>query len=324
MKEKINISNIKKINLIKKTNIFSKLNEKELNTIGNYIDCYNYKKGDKIYVEGSMIDSLFIIDQGEVKIIKNNEDFACFINGECFHELDLFDKEPENTTAIAEKNTNLLVFPKTGKLFKDVIFEHPDIFAKILYELSGNIAKRIRKANKLISERIPWIEDLRKKIKKDKLTGLYNLVYLKEDFPSLIDQAKDSISFVMIKPDNFKEINDTYGHEAGDNTLKFIADLLKNSLRRNDIPIRYKGDEFAIILPNSKPKDAIQIAKNLNNKIIKKNIKEITKENDFYLKFSMGIATYPIHTKDHSTLIKLSYDKMYEARNSGGNKIISI
>ena len=139
MKEKVKIPNNKKIDLIKNINIFSKLNEKELNIIGNYIDCYNYSKGDNIYVEGSMIDSLFIIDNGEVKIIKNNEEFACFINGECFHELDLLDKEPENTTAIAEKNTNLLVFPKAGILFTDILNKHPDISAKILYELLVNI-----------------------------------------------------------------------------------------------------------------------------------------------------------------------------------------
>ena len=76
MKKKVKIPNNKKINLIKKTNIFSKLNDIELNTIGKYIDCYNYNKGDKIYVEGSMIDSLFIIDHGEVSIIKNNGEFG--------------------------------------------------------------------------------------------------------------------------------------------------------------------------------------------------------------------------------------------------------
>ena len=323
MKKKVKIPNNKKIDLIKRTNIFSKLNEKELNIIEKYIDCYNYSKSDNIYVEGSMIDSLFIINYGEVRIIKNNEDFACFINGECFHELNLLDKEPENTTAIAEKNTNLLIFPKSGVLFNDILCKHPDISAKILYELLVNIAKRIREANKLISEKIPWIEDLRKKIKRDKLTGLYNIIYLEEDLPLIINQLGEKISLIMIKPDNFKDINDNFGHEAGDNTLKFISSFLKNSLRRNDIPIRYKGDEFAIILPNTETKDATHIAENLINKITSKNIKEFI-NNDFYLKFSMGIATYPDHTRDYSTFIKLSYDKMYEARNSGGNKFLSL
>ena len=128
----------------------------------------------------------------------------------------------------------------------------------------------------------------------------------------------------MLKPDNFKDVNDTYGHDAGDNTLKFISSFLKNSLRRNDIPIRYKGDEFAIILPNTETKNAIHIAKNLKEKISSNNIKSIIKKNDFYLKFSMGIATYPVHSMDYSTFIKIAYDKMYEARNSGGNKIFSL
>ena len=179
----------------------------------------------------------------------------------------VLDKEPENTTAIAEKNTILLVFPKSGVLFKDILNKYPDISAKILYELLVNIAKRIREANKLISEKIPWIEDLRKKIKKDKLTGLYNIIYLEEDLPSLINQLGEKISLLMIKPDNFKEINDNFGHDAGDNTLKFISSFLKNSLRRNDTPIRYKGDEFTIILPNTDTKDATHIAENLQKKI---------------------------------------------------------
>src|SRR4030067_3597380 len=102
MKEKIIVPDEKKINLIKKTNIFSILNKKDLNIIKDYFDCYTFNKGDLIYTEGSIVYDFFIIEQGEVKIIKNNEDIAHFIEGEYFHELALLGEEPENTTAIAE------------------------------------------------------------------------------------------------------------------------------------------------------------------------------------------------------------------------------
>lgn len=324
MKEKIIFPDEKKIDLIKNINIFSTLNKKELNIIKDYTDCYNYKKDDKIYTEGSVVYGLFIIFQGEVKIIKNSEDIAHFIKGEYFHELDLLGEEPENTTAIAEKDSSLLIFPKKGTLLNDIILKEPDIFAKIFHELLVNISKRIRQANKLISERIPWIEDLRKKIKRDKLTGSYNRIFLEEDFPAILNESSDNISLIMIKPDNFKKINDSYGHDAGDNAIIFLSNFLKKSLRKNDILIRYRGDEFAVILPRTNIDEAVNISKNLLKKIINTNIKDITKGDDLFLTFSIGIATYPIHTKNNLTLIKLAFDKMYEALKNGGNRALSL
>ncbi len=323
MKEKIILpDDDKKIDLIKNINIFSTLNKKELNIIIDYTDCYSYKKEDKIYTEGSIVYGIFIISRGEVKIIKNNEDIAHFINGEYFHELDLLGEEPENTTAIAEKDSNLLIFPKKGTLLKDIILKEPVIFAKILHELLADISKRIRQANKIISERIPWIEDLRKKIKRDKLTGSYNRIFLEEDFPAILNESSENTSLIMIKPDNFKKINDTYGHDAGDNAIIFLSNFLKKTLRKNDITVRYRGDEFAVILPRTNIDEAINISKNLLNKIIITNIKDITKGEDCFLTFSIGAASYPFHAKDHHSLIKLTFDKMYEALKNGGNKVL--
>lgn len=324
MKEKIIFSDEKKITLLKNVNIFSTLNKKELNIIKDYTDGYSYKKDDEIYSKGGFVYGLFIIDQGEVKIIKNNEDIANFINGEYFHELDLLGEEPESTTAVAEKYSSLLIFPKKGTLLKDIILKEPGIFAKILRELLSNISKRIRQVNELISERIPWIEDLRKIIKKDKLTGIYNRIFLEEDFPSILNQSKEHVGLIMIKPDNFKKINDSYGHDAGDKVLIFLSNFLKNSIRKNDILVRYRGDEFAVILPRTNINEAINISKNLLKKIININLKSITKGDDLFLTFSIGAAAYPVHAKDNLTLIKLSFDKMYEAAKNGGNLVLSL
>ena len=314
--------------LLKKVSIFSQLGEEELKLLAKYSGYYRYKKGYTIFCADSLSDELFVIKEGSVVISKKTNDgtyvyLARFIKEESFGELDLLDTIPRQATATADEDTEVLIFPRKEVLFQDILYDHPDVFAPILYKLMVIIAGRIRTNNKMISERTPWVQDLRKLLYRDKLTGLYNLTFLEEEYGTLLPGYGKESSLLFVKPDNFKDINDTYGHEAGDNALIFLSKTIRSLIREEDIAIRYKGNEIAIILPNTDKESAISIANSIRAGIHSINISNITNGDDFFISMSAGLSMYPEDSEDGKTLVDLSYKKLYMARNQGGNATIT-
>ncbi len=317
-----------KIQLLRNASLFSKLREAELEIVAAYSDYYTFKKGDIIFREGSSAEELYIIKSGEVLISRekeNNEsiDVARFISNEYFGELNLLIHNPRTATAIAEKDTTLLTFPVKGLDFREVLEKHPEISARILHKFLATIASRIRNTNKLISERTPWIRDLRRQLFSDKLTGLYNRSFIEEDFAVLLPRYGATTSLFMIKPDNFKEINDNFGHDAGDTVLRLIAIFFQSILREDDIAVRYRGDEFAAILPNTSAEEAYKIAEDLRSAIGDMDISNATNGELRNITISIGLSVYPDHAANSIMLADRAHEKMFEAREKGGNRILS-
>jgi diguanylate cyclase (GGDEF)-like protein len=145
----------------------------------------------------------------------------------------------------------------------------------------------------MLYEKSPWIWELHKQVLGDKLTGLYNSNYLREDFINLIPHLGMSAALLMIKPDNFKDINDRFGHEAGDRALQLLAIFLQSELKENDIGIRYHGDEFAAILVDTGKDEAVSRCKSINSAFTGLDLSGITGSDDIKLKVSIGVALYP-------------------------------
>ena len=315
-----------KVTLLRNISIFSRLDEQDLQIIAQHSQFSTYQKGDIIFSEGSTGNELYLVRDGEVLITKltvdgEERDIARFIHGEAFGEMDLFENATRTATARAEKDSTLLVFPMRGKRLIDIMQGNSDIFARILNELLSIIAGRIRHTNKLISEKTQWVEGLRKQMIHDKLTGLYNRTFLEEDLGTHLPRYGNSTSLMIIKPDNFKHINDTFGHDAGDRVLRLLADTISSSLRDDDIAIRYRGDEFAAVLPGIMGAEARGIAESVQSAISTIDTREFTDNQSVHLTVSIGVATYPLHAEDHLTLIDKAHELMWDARNSGGNQI---
>jgi len=318
-----------KIALLKKAEIFSKLQHRELDVIAKYSELKTYPDNEVIFKSGSLGNALYIIKQGEVRIInrtENNEEreIAHFIKGECFGEIDFFENAPRTADAAAETETILLCFPTAGILFTNILEEHPSICARILHKLVTLVAGRIRYTNKLVSEKVPWIEDLRKQVLYDKLTGLYNRSFLDEDFKVQLPNYGEKTSLLVIKPDNFKEVNDRFGHAAGDKVLRVLADMVKAKLASNDIGIRLRGDEFALVLPDQNLEKAQTIAEELKETIFNFNMQDFIGDEDFHLTASIGVAAYPLHTHEAQELVTKAFDTMWQARTDGGNRVLLV
>jgi diguanylate cyclase (GGDEF)-like protein len=160
-------------------------------------------------------------------------------------------------------------------------------------------------------------EELYKLSTKDSLCGLYNRLSLMEKLKWVIGKAqrdKSEFALIFIDLDNFKNINDSKGHDFGDEILQEVAALLFEAIRENDFVARFGGDEFVIILPDFKDETSIiNIAQR-----IQKQFQTLT--DHALITASMGIAIYPKDGKDASTLLKNADIAMYKAKELGKSK----
>lgn len=158
---------------------------------------------------------------------------------------------------------------------------------------------------------------------KDGLTKLYIYRHFYSLLETELKRAKrynHILSLLMMDIDNFKNINDTYGHLVGDRVLKEIAATIKNTIRNIDVPARYGGEEFTVILPETTSKDARIIAERLRKNIeaIKIGIDESTVIRPTV---SIGIAEFPSCSENEKDLIDCADKALYKAKNDGKNCI---
>ena len=331
------------IGILKVLGVFQSLNSDELAVIAQNSTWRSFRKGEVVYPNTSDEDGgtgrIYTVQQGEVLITKSGDEhrditLATFVAGESFGELSLFDRGIADTTARCEEDTTLLIFPGARKPDRaaaqaETLFsKHPEIKAKILRTLMAIVARRIRITNRLIVEKSPWVQELRRQVMLDKLTGLYNAGYLEEDFLRLLEQKPEGTCFLMIKPDNLKTLNDSYGHQAGDRTLQLMASELRGQLAERGIPIRYKGDVFSVILPQMGLEAARETAEQIRAGMSKIDVSEVSRESanprtDLGITVSVGVAAYPNGGASADKLIERAYENLFTARNRGGDRICS-
>jgi diguanylate cyclase (GGDEF)-like protein len=316
-----------KVELLGGVSIFSDLSESDLQTVARYCRYYRYDSGEVIFEEGSRGEKLYIIQKGEVLITKhrgeNDMDIARFIAGESFGELELLDEAPHTTVATAQKPCSLLQFPGKDIQFRDLLERHASIFAPVLHRLLVMIAERIRSTNKLISENSPWVQDLRRQLHTDKLTGLYNRTYLEEDFAELLPMHGEGTALIMVKPDRFKDINDRFGHEAGDRVLQAMAAALRSTVDKRGSAARYRGDEFALIIPAAGLKEARELAEKVARDLREIKIDELAGPGALPITVSVGIGIYPRDGRSNLELLQRSFELMFMARGDGGDRVLS-
>ncbi len=159
---------------------------------------------------------------------------------------------------------------------------------------------------------------------KDHLTDLFNRRHLDNILPMISATAKrrnEKIGFLLIDMDHFKQVNDTYGHKAGDTVLKTLSEILKKCTRNGDIIIRYGGEEFLVILQNIKNcNEAYLIAEKIRKEI--QNTPIDIQGTVLNKTISIGVSVYPNHCKEPKECIKLADEALYKAKKSGRNKIV--
>lgn len=152
----------------------------------------------------------------------------------------------------------------------------------------------------------------------DELTGLLNRSYLNERLPEEISRSHREgykMSFVMIDVDNFKSYNDNFGHAEGDKALQLVAQCLKDVLRGEDVAVRFGGEEFSILLPQTTLDKAAMIAERLREKVA------AIEFHDRQMTISIGVADCSDTPCTAQEVIKWADDALYEAKRRGKNNV---
>ncbi|MDD2653437.1 MAG: bifunctional diguanylate cyclase/phosphodiesterase [Sulfurimonas sp.] len=155
----------------------------------------------------------------------------------------------------------------------------------------------------------------KKKIFTDPLTKTFNRNYL-EEISSVLNLGNYSLA--MLDLDKFKIINDTYGHKAGDYVLSHASQIIKNSIRDNDIFVRYGGEEFLLFINNRDSKR--DICERVRDKIAKE--KFVYNGHEIYVTLSIGLHTNPYLEKNMQEAIKKADTMLYEAKKNGRNRVV--
>jgi diguanylate cyclase (GGDEF)-like protein len=159
----------------------------------------------------------------------------------------------------------------------------------------------------------------------DALTGLYNQNYLSGALHREINRCRRynlQLSCLMIDVDNFKTINDTHGHLAGDDVLRGVGRTLQSTLRGYDFAVRYGGDEFLVVLAQNNPTGATHVAE---------RIREMVLQYAFFpgpgaasVTVSIGVASVPgQHVQSATSLIEAADQALYQAKGQGKNRVIT-
>lgn len=158
----------------------------------------------------------------------------------------------------------------------------------------------------------------------DSITGLYNNHYFFKELGDEIIRSQRYgryFSLVMFDIDDFKNINDTYGHSNGDKALQMLSDCILKTIRKDiDIACRYGGDEFIIMLPNTNSESALKVCERLLNTVRSMKI-ECSDGRYFFMTLSMGISEYPKDGEESYFLFNHADEAMYYSKRMGKNRI---
>jgi diguanylate cyclase (GGDEF)-like protein len=196
-------------------------------------------------------------------------------------------------------------------------FDAGELIARVKVQLKiKSLQDELKKSNEM----------LKQLSNTDPLTGLYNRRYLEEMLLKEMQRAERKggyISMVLLDIDHFKQVNDRYGHQSGDQVLAVVAELARDGLRSYDFVSRYGGEEFILTLPETNHEDALMIAERLRSRVQTHSFSGMLR--GYNATVSLGVATYPTDfITSIADLIREADEAMYRAKTAGRNRVYSM
>jgi len=206
----------------------------------------------------------------------------------------------------------------------------PQEWAKLLYEGASAYITTPIDADVLGAQVAVFIrskerhDQLRSQAVIDELTGTYNRRYLDEQLTARLAEAQrynDSFSIGLLDIDHFKRVNDTNGHQVGDQVLAETAAIINRQMRKEDLLARYGGEEFAVMLPHTDRLGAAILAERVREAIAEHVF--VVPTGDINITVSMGLASFPIdEVEKDAELLKVADTRLYEAKHQGRNQTV--
>ncbi len=203
-------------------------------------------------------------------------------------------------------------------IYNELMNKIPTEQKTLLSKLSSHISSALNAS--ILHNRIKELSVI------DGLTQVYNRRYIMEIFKIEFEKSiryDRTLSIIMIDIDDFKKVNDDYGHLTGDIVLKKTAEICKKTIRNVDIPGRYGGEEFIIILPETEKNSGVKIAERIRKNIMETRFKSFINR-DITITISLGVSCISeLDIKENEMeIIKLADKRLYKAKLSGKNKVV--
>lgn len=278
------------------------------------------EKGGTLINPESHTRALYIVIEGTLNVNLESDNGGTFeheiTKGHCVGEMSIFDNYPPSATITAKENSRVLVIPAATTM--SMLSASHELCLNFLQIMS----QRLRQDNKIVCEEQYHIRCIEENAKIDPMTGLHNRRWLEEMYTREMNRSNMGnfkLTAFMIDIDHFKQVNDTYGHLAGDKVLISVAQALIRSLRPSDMPVRYGGEEFSVFLPGTTEENAKIIAER-----IRRNVENMTitlhDNNLLQVTVSIGFAER-IENDTVASLIDRADKALYHAKQNGRNRV---
>jgi diguanylate cyclase (GGDEF)-like protein len=230
-------------------------------------------------------------------------------------------------TAMAESGDVVKGFEVGGQDYIVKPFNKTEVLARVKNHIELKISKEKIKLDALeLAQKNQELQILLEKVEQmamtDFLTGISNrrnAIDLMHKEVSRYNRSGENFSFIMVDVDNFKNINDIYGHECGDYVLKNMVDLIQGILRKYDMLARWGGEEFLIMLPGTDIFETKIVAEKIRSFIDAQTFNH--KERSFGVTITAGVAQYQVDD-DLDSVIRRADEAMYRGKNQGKNCVI--
>ncbi len=200
---------------------------------------------------------------------------------------------------------------------------------KIKKEVLRNLLLEVsRRYDEVMAQNAQIFEEIRYRVIHDELTGLYNRFYFMERLKKVAASSRrhhDYGAVIFVDLDNFKMVNDTAGHKAGDELLKLVAKKLRETMREEDIVARFGGDEFVILVENlgSDKKKAIDTLRKISGKLLSSvKYDDTFNQKAYCITASIGIALVDEHGAGVDDILHSADSAMYKAKEKGKARVV--
>jgi diguanylate cyclase (GGDEF)-like protein len=186
------------------------------------------------------------------------------------------------------------------------------------------LARTVAEQISLALSNLQLQETLRRQSVRDPLTGLFNRRYLEESLDREISRSRRNgqpLALIMLDIDHFKRVNDTHGHDGGDEVLRLVAALMVQSLRKADVACRYGGEEFTLILPEASLPDALLKAEQLREAT--QQLQIVYQHQPIPVTLSLGVAGLHDQVADGNQLLGAADAALYRAKQEGRNRVVA-
>lgn len=275
--------------------------------------------GEALIARGQTNSYLYMLIAGRLRVYLDTmgETLSIIEPGESIGEISIIDKLPTTAHVVAETRCRLLI------MSEEILWSMVSSSHAVAINMLSLLARRLRDTNARLHESQNREIELRYQSAVDPLTGLYNKAWLEGELTDRLTVAEEiekRFSVLVLDVDDFRQYNDENGHLAGDRALYSIAQALLNNLRPMDTAIRFGGEEFLAVLPDTDGETGMQVAEDLRL-IMKDNIIRLSDGKALpHVTVSIGVATQ--HKGDDAdSLIARAQAALQVAKDSGRNNV---